>query len=400
MKQKFSSRQIAVLIGSCLFQFAMIGVLINCTGVLFAQIRHELSFTMSRVSVYNTMKSVTTALAAASVTAFFFKSNKARFLLVNQIVTIFGFLMLTVGAEGPLWYASAIVCGLGGCVANVAVPMTLNQWFPGNAGTATGIAMAFSGIGGAICNPLCAKLIDLLGWKWAIVILGGIMMAMTIPGLYLMFHSEAPTPAVNTRAKTKPDGKGIENIGTVILVAVVLMGGSVGVTFAINISMFAQSVGYSLAVGASLTTMIMIGNVLSKFIYGMMCDKLGVWKATMIALTVAAASLGCYLFLHSHIAVLFAVSLLYGCVYALSVVAISRCCISAYGQQESKRYLGIHTSIHSAVMAVASLSVGVLVDRFGSFTPVMIMVLGIMVCSFAAAFVLMVKTGKQNTVKS
>ena len=66
-----------VLIGACLFQCAMIGVLINCTGVLFAQIRHEFGFTMSKVSVYNTLKSVTSALAAASVTAFFFKSNKA-----------------------------------------------------------------------------------------------------------------------------------------------------------------------------------------------------------------------------------------------------------------------------------------------------------------------------------
>lgn len=397
MKTKFTSQQWKVLIGACLFQCAMIGVLINCTGVLFAQIRSEYGFTMSRVSVYNTMKSVTTALAAASITAYFFKSNKARFLLINQVVTIGAFLLLAVNAQGPLWYVSAIICGLSGCVANAAVPMTLNQWFPGNAGTATGIAMAFSGIGGAICNPLCAKLIGIMGWKWAIVVLGGVMMALTIPGLYLMFHDEAPTPAVNTRAKVKGAKGGIDKLGTVVLVAIVLIGGSVGVTLAINMSIFVQGLGYSLAIGASMTTMVMIGNVGTKFIYGMLCDKVGVWRATQIGLLTEAVALLCYLFLPGQLALLYVVSLLYGCVYALSVVGISRSVVSAYGE-ESKRYLGIHTSIHSAVMAVASLSVGVLVDKFGGFQPVLIMVLILTACSFIACGILQVKTARKTEV--
>ena len=177
-------------------------------------------------------------------------------------------------------------------------------------------------------------------------------------------------------------------MGTIVLVALVLIGGSLGVTFAINISMFAQSIGYALSVGASMTTMIMIGNVGSKFLYGMFCDKVGAWKATMGALAVAMAALLCYLFASSQVVVLFAASLLYGCVYALSVVGISRCCIAAYGQQDSKRYLGVHTCINSVVMAGASLLVGVLVDGFGSFTPVLLTVLATMVCSFGACVAL------------
>lgn len=78
--KKISVKQWRVLIGACLFQCAMVGVLINCSGVLFAQIRGEFGFTMSRVSVYNTIKSVATALAAASMTAWYFRSRKALFL--------------------------------------------------------------------------------------------------------------------------------------------------------------------------------------------------------------------------------------------------------------------------------------------------------------------------------
>ena len=393
-EKKISVQQIAVLIGACLYQCAMIGILLNCSGVLFAQIRQELGFTMSRVSVYNTMKSVTTALAAASVTALYFKSRKPIFLLLNQLLTITGFLLLTVGAEGSLWYVSAVICGFSGCVGSVAIPMLLTLWFPDNSGTATGIAMSFSGIGGAICNPLCARLINSMGWKSAIYVLSAVTLALTIPGLLLMFHRPAPEGNAPEKKKIQsPSGR--MKVGTVVLVAVVLVGGSLGVTFAVNISMFAQSIGYSLAIGASMTTMIMIGNVCSKFLYGLFCDKVGVWKATIGALAVAMAALLCYLFASGQTAALFAASLLYGCVYALSVVGISRCCIAAYGQQESKRYLGVHTCINSIVMAGASLLVGVLVDCFGSFMPVLLTVFGSMACSMAACLLLTKQQIKQ-----
>lgn len=392
LRRGLTRQQIAVLIGACLYQCAMIGVLMNCSGVLFAQIRQELGFSMSKVSLYNTMKSVITALAAASVTALYFKSRKPVFLLVNQLITISGFLLLTIGADTSMWYVSAVLCGISGCVGSVAIPMLLTRWFPDNSGTATGIAMAFSGIGGAVCNPLCANLIDSLGWKGAIWVLSAITLALTIPGLLLMFCS--PAPEGRAPEKKVSHASGHLKVETIVLVAVALIGGSLGVTFAVNISMFAQSIGYSLTVGASMTTMIMIGNVCSKFLYGMFCDKVGVWRATMGALAVAAAALLCYLVSPNGTVVLFAASLLYGCVYALSVVGISRCCIAAYGQQESKRYLGVHTCINSVVMAAASLLVGVLVDVFGSFTPVLLTVLGTMACSFVACLVLQKKNAQ------
>ena len=157
--------------------------------------------------------------------------------------------------------------------------------------------MAFSGIGGAVCNPVCAALIQNLGWQWTIVVLGIITMAMTIPGMYLMFHYRAPVVQAEYASNGQTSQKGDKApLSTVILVCITLVGGFVSVAFALNISMYPQSIGYSLSVGASLTTMVMIGNVASKFIYGVLCDRFGTWKATMAVLAVVAASLLCFLF--------------------------------------------------------------------------------------------------------
>ena len=394
--KNITAKQWRVLIGACLFQCAMVGVLINCSGVLFAQIRGEFGFTMSRVSLYNTIKGVATALAAASITAWYFRSQKAVFLFINQLITVGAFLLLILGADGPLWFVSAGLCGLSSCIMNVAVPMTLNQWFPDNPGTATGIAMAFSGISGAVCNPLCARLISSVGWHGAIYVLGGVMLALTIPGLLLMFHDKAPGPIIKPPAKASVR-KGNSHIKwrTVVLVTVLLLGGSLGVTLAVNMSIFIQSLGYSLTVGAAMTTMVMMGNVGTKFLYGAMCDRIGVWRATQCCLLLEAAALLCYLFLPGCLWLLYIVSLLYGCTYALSVVGLSRAVVTAYGA-ESGRFLGIHTSLHSAIMAGASLLVGVIVDRFGGFRPVLALTLAVVICSFAAAELLKRLPGRMH----
>ena len=163
MRRKYTSQQMSVLLGACLLQCAMIGVLINCSGVLFAQIRQKFGFSLSRISAYNTIKSVTGTIVAAYITELFFKTNKACFLLVNQLITLLSFVLIILDAGGWLWYAAAVISGISMCVSSVAIPSVLGQWFHKRAGTVTGIAMAFSGIGGAICNPICARLISLFG---------------------------------------------------------------------------------------------------------------------------------------------------------------------------------------------------------------------------------------------
>lgn len=389
MKERYSKDQILVLIGACLFQGAMLGVLVNCTGVLFAQIRHELGFSMSRISVYNTIKCVATALAAAYITARYFKSNKKRFLLLNQLVLIASYFLIAWDAAGVTWYISAIVGGVASCMSNLAVPMVLSRWFPKNPGSAAGLAMSFSGISGAVCNPLCAKLIEWMGWRGSVYVLGFVMIAMTLPGLYLMFRKDAPTAeAEKKQEQAAESARKRAGMGKIILLCFVFAGGSIGVQFAVNVSMFAQSIGYTLAVGASLTTMVMIGNVCGKFIYGLCCDRIGTWKATSLGFGTVAISLLGFLLCPGQLPVLYISALIYGFVYALAVVAITRCCISTYGEQESKHYLGIHTSINSVLMAGTSLLVGILFDRAQSFTPVLILFLAVELCALAATFLI------------
>ena len=391
MKNRYSTRQWLVLLGASLFQCAMMGILVNSSGVLFAQIRQELGMSMTKVSAFNTIKGIAGMLSAAYITGLFFKMNKAKFLLCCQSVVVLSFVLLIWGADSWLWYFTAVLNGAALCVSAVAVPYILAQWFPKNAGFAAGVAMACSGISGAICNPMCAKLILSLGWKVTILIMGAITMLITLPGLYLMFRWQ-PDTETESASRNASASSGARQTKTFLLLVVVFLAGGIGVQFSMNMSMYAQSIGYSLAVGASLTTMIMIGNVASKFLYGCMCDALGTWKSTGLVLLCTGASVLCLVFASNLLPLLYGASLIYGCVYALSMIAVTRCAAAAYGETECKRYLGLHTSVNNGVSAAFSLLAGLIYDSAQSFVPVLAVILVVIAMSFVAVLTLARRT--------
>ena len=84
------------------------------------------------------------------------------------------------------------------------------------------------------------------------------MLVLTIPGLYLVFHHKPPEseegkPIVGT---TAPPSKSAGNRVTFFAVCVVLLASGIGIQFALNLSVYAQNIGYSLAIGATMTTMV------------------------------------------------------------------------------------------------------------------------------------------------
>lgn len=390
MFRKLTRQQWLVLLGACLFQCGMIGVLVNCSGVLFTQIRMELGLNMAKISVYNTVKGISGALVAASVTAIFFKSDKRKFLLINQLLLLGSFILLIFDTNDIIWYLSAFLCGFGTCISSVAAPSVLNQWIPENAGSATGIAMAFSGLGGAVCNPLCAKLITLFGWRVTILVLGSLMLLLTVPGIHLMFRLEPETKSAAASAKKNTETKKLSSGAVVsfVLLSVVLLAGNVGVQFAMNISIYAQSIGYTLAAGASLTTMVMIGNVSGKFLYGYFCDALGAWKATMIIVLTIGSAAGSFLLAQASLPLLHIAALLFGVSYALSMIGLSRCGVAAYGSEGYRSFIGFHSCVNSIVAAACSMLFGMMFDYTQSINPILYVVGIVAIISLCAAMVL------------
>lgn len=390
MLKKYSRDQLLVLIGACLAQCALLGILVNCVSVLLGAVSADLAMDMTRVSAYHTLKSIASAVSAAFLTALFFRMNKAVYMGACIGGIVVGHLLLVVGAGSWIWWVSAVIIGLAYSTCGICVPYILGLWFPKNAGFATGIALAFSGIGGVLFNPIASRLITAYGWRSAILIMSVITAVIAVPGVLLAFGKKPPAPPHETNVQVKqvtlstgrPDlAKNIFPLWQFALAC-----GTIVVMFNNYISSYATDLGYALETGATLASLVMAGNVLGKLLFGAACDRFGVWKTTQVNFAILAVAMICYLFCSDFLPALYLASLLFGSVYGINMIAISRGCIAAYGHEGSKKYLGLHTGIGSGLGAICSFLVGPLYDATGSFNALLTINLVMLCLSLLAVF--------------
>ncbi|MBQ1907727.1 MAG: MFS transporter [Firmicutes bacterium] len=377
--KKMSKDQLLVLIGACMVQSAIIGIILNSSGVFFAQMRVELGLSMTKIASHNTIRAITGALSGAYLTKLFFRTNKKMYLRVAVLSVAVGFFLLTLGAKGIMWYIASGMIGLFISISMISISYVLSHWFPGNAGLMTGVASAFSGIGGALFSPVAGKLIGAVGFLKAMGVFSVITLIVGFTGVELMLpkkgealFAEDDRPKAGVQPGAKAGDLYIPHLALrFALTALTLTGSSIMLQFIFNVSVFAQTVGYTLDTAALLSSMVMIGNISGKIIFGYIADRLSVWKAVITLAAAIMCSILCFIFFYDRIAILYVASLVYGFGYAIGSVGLSRCCVSAYGMQGQKTMSGYHVSISNAFGALVSLGIGMIYDLVGSYSPIL-----------------------------
>ena len=397
MKTKLTRQQAEVLLGAALFQSALLGVWINITGVFLAEIRTELALSVTHVSSYFTVKNIMAALLGALIAKAFFRSKK-RFFMGCVAFSVTASAMLLIGARSSvLWYLSAAVCSLTQGSSAIMVPYILDPWFKGRAGMATGIAMGASGLASAITSPLASALIGSIGWQKALLVLCIIIWVLSALGLWLLFKNKPEDAgtfdeekAIQAKTIRLSSGNGQHSFQTAVFIAcsVIFVSATALMQFTQYFSIYAKGAGYALSVGATLTSLNMIGNTAGKFLFGFLEDFIGIWNTIALAFACILAACICYLLFPGNLALLYIGALLYGIVYALVNVSLSRGSIAAYGSKESQKYVGLHVSINNIGGAVYAMLIGMIYDAVGSFSGILAAGIALCVLSIASAVIL------------
>ena len=82
-------------------------------------------------------------------------------------------------------------------ISFITVTIVINAWFIDQRGTASGIAYAGSGLGGAICTPIVSSLIEKIGWRGTYLSLAAVGLAILLPVILFVI-------------KNSPKEKGLE----------------------------------------------------------------------------------------------------------------------------------------------------------------------------------------------
>ena len=128
--RNITRKQLRILAGACIFQCALLGTMTNSVSLLMTQMRVDYEISMTQVSLYNTVKCIMSAVSAGGLTLVFYRLPRPIFMVINNLVLVAGFLILTIKESPLIFYGSACMFGMSFATSGVMISSVLKEYFP------------------------------------------------------------------------------------------------------------------------------------------------------------------------------------------------------------------------------------------------------------------------------
>lgn len=330
----------------------LVGILLNCTGIIFAEIIKEFGFRSGDLSVYYTIRSLTRAAALGFVSNLFFKHSK-KVLVGVTVITCLAYMSMAFYTQLWQWYISAFFIGVGTSYTGMAISVLLANWFHAKKGFVMGLAMSSSGVLGAVVSPLCSEIIQRSGWRSACIIMGvATMVVVCIPAaLFLVQTPEEMglqpygySETGNETVKDRPEAKSYTVPAYIfpVCVTVICLACLIGAVLN-QLPLYTARLGYAVNMGAMLTSFAMVGNVVGKLLSGWLADKAGVYNAISVIFSLVIVSLLMFMGCTQSPALLYLASLMFGTIFAVDANIAPMLFMEVWGADYTKHLKNFQT---------------------------------------------------------
>lgn len=249
------------------------------------------------------------------------------------LLTCAGFLLYSLASSMPGFFAGALFAGAGyGLGGSVIITLVLRRWFATGVGTAVGIATMGSGISSLVLSPLVARIIENVSLSWGFRFESFVALAVALV-IYALLRDTPEEMGKQPYRNESPSRKNVSEhtalsaplprgAKILLLVGATLLGG-VAVDAYNYFSILLTSQGMDTLHAATLIAL--LGGVLtaSKFISGLVIDRVGTLRGTMMLFALMTTGLICACFSGSNPALAYVAVLLFGFGVTLGSLGIS-----------------------------------------------------------------------------
>ena len=406
-----------ILISCCAIQGAGIGILTQAMGIFFVPICAELGFGRGEIALYATIKTMLTALCLPLAAKVLPKCNLRLVATCSLIISILAYAAMSQFNALYQWYLAAIVSGLTGVFLFMLPPFIIGNWFQKNVGLIMGITMAFSGLGGAIMNPVGTVIINTFGWRTACLILAAICFVIVFPfTLFVVRFKPADMGQLPYGAEPKVEEDeeegitGRQNASQISatagdqpllrgvpasiafrtpaffigLIMMCLMGFTSG--YVQHLPGYIVSIDMSAIIAGSMMSSLMIGNIVSKLVFGAINDRLGIKKASLIGLGTIMVSFILVIFGTSSVYPLFIGAFGLGMTLTLGSVATPLIVRDIFGSRDYSEIFAIFSMVSTGAYAASVSIVGFMYDAFKGYSQGLWIGVGVTVAAIITVF--------------
>jgi sugar phosphate permease len=291
---------------------------------------------------------------------------------------------VTVAAFYSFYFLNALGNVCGGPLPNQVL---LSRWFSGARGKAMGVAYLGIGLGGAIVPLAAHALTQAFGWRTALQVLGGAMVAIALPTALLVkeapagFRAEALSGSGAKGAGTKaPTG----SIGAVLrqpAFYLLAIGSSasiaaVGGTMQ-NLKLYlAMDRGLSQASVAEVLSLVLVGSLVGRVVMGWLADRWAKKHVMLLIYLIVALSVPLFVLAPGTGSVRTA-AFVFGVGLGGDYMIIPLMAAELFGVRLLGRVMGIVITADNVAEATAPMAVAAIRDHAGSYGPGFALLVGL-----------------------
>ncbi len=283
----------------------------------------------------------------------------------------------TAGSAGAV-YAARIMMGVSlGFVGVLPSVVLVSSWFVRRRGTAIGILLTGTSIGGVLIPPLATPLIERFGWRTAMMLVSLLIWLVLAPAVFFLVRSRPSDIGMLPDGEDRP-GADVTSLeaasGLSFSEAVrtplfwIFAGGAALIFYPIFVTsqqliLQTAKVGFTAWQGTFVLSGLFAASVAGKFLFGFLSDRFSPVRVILVCTSLMFASTFLLLDLNATTAFLFLLP--FGLGYGGAFVLIQRLVADLFGERDYPKILGAITIGDTLGAVVGGMITGWLADRSG-----------------------------------
>lgn len=355
--------------------------LVSCASLFIKPITEELGFSRSAYTLVSTIMTLLCVVLAPLVG----KMMSQKYMHLMLTICIAGvsicYASYATASTLPGFYVRAALVGLFAAGASmIPVSILITNWFQKQRGLAMSIAMAGSGVGGALFSPLIGSWITNMGWRKTYVILGVIMLVVLVPLSILIIRQKPadknlePYGANEANEVEKASAEKEWEVSLKVLrtkpvfwsfvlgvTLISLTGGIIS-----HIPSAIMDAGYSTTIAASIASLYLAIAVPGKLILGHIFDKYGARAGILFGNVVFFLSVIALMFIQNK-TILYVMAVLFGFGTCIGTVSASVLTSKLFGSKNYAETYGFLAMFVNGGFAFGVPIIAVIYDITGSY---------------------------------
>jgi len=398
MKEKRFHYAWIILIVGCIVNFAGLGTIFNTSGIFFPAVTGDLGIGTGDMALYMTVLCLAMFAGSPLVGKLLPKIDVRITISAAFVIVLAATAAMSLYTEIWQWYLSGAVIGFAGAfIFFIPIPVIIQNWFHKKTGMMLGLAGAFTGLGGAIMNPIIGFFIEGVGWRMAYVLTAVIVAIIVLPFTIFALRFKPEDKGIKaygyregSEEKVKIDdvneyGVSVKTAVTSVAFSfVIIIAASVGLISGFNqlLNSYGASIGFNAALAATLVSASMISNMITKFLYGVASDIFGAKATLVVSALLIAFGFSLFFISEGTYAMVLIASILYGIHAPTIVVGLPLITKKLFGKKHYTEIYSYVSMSQNFVKAFGFALFGYVYQLTNSYEPAFL--LGLIICLLIA----------------